>query len=125
MDKYHIIIIILLLVIIILLGLVFMKEKKMVEKFQANVNGYRSLEDEKGDCKKWASYGECTTNWNHMVNKCPEECPAQVKDVRTHKDKCEEWKNKGYCNDQIHKIYMDKQCSNYCNEDNSAPLFLM
>lgn len=52
MDQYHFIIIILLLVIIILLGIIFMKEKRTVEKFHSNVNGYRSLEDEKGDCKK-------------------------------------------------------------------------
>ena len=125
MDQYHFIIIILLLVIIIILGMVFTKEKKAIEKFHSNVNGYRSSEDEKGDCKTWASYGECTTNWNHMINRCPSECPAQVKDAQIHKDKCEQWRDEGYCNDKNQRIYMDKQCSKYCDENSSTPLFLM
>jgi uncharacterized protein (DUF927 family) len=115
-EEYHIIIIILLVIIIGLLiyHMMHNKHSEKIENFNYNTNGY-SAKIESKDCAKWADYGECTTNWHYMVNKCPKYCPDQVKDVQKHNKKCKQWKNEGYCHKKKEKEYMNKQCPGYCD----------
>ena len=71
-EGYHILIIILLVVIIGLLIYHMMHNNKSSKKMESfsnyGTNGYRPKMEPK-NCAKWADYGECTTNWNYMINK--------------------------------------------------------
>jgi len=120
--NYHIIIIILLLVVIFLLLILF-KEKSTIEKFYYKKAAesrdeipYKLSDVSEEDCEKWKSYGECTTNWQYMTVKCPDQCSNQVEDIEKHNKKCEKWAADNYCNDAEHKDYMKKQCKTYCKE---------
>ena len=31
-------------------------------------------EDKEKDCSNWAAEGDCESNWEHMLTKCPQSC---------------------------------------------------
>ena len=116
--NYHIIIIVLLLVVIFLLLILFNK-KNTIEKFY-NQNKhpespYKLDDYNEENCKKWASYGECTSNWQNMIEDCPTQCKEQVNDIKKHNKKCEDWAKRDFCNDKNEKEYMHQQCSDFCD----------